>query len=802
MFPLKRYFSLFSLAGMIAASVGLGIFFRSMVFDLALSTAEKRAEEFNFLLPHLIEHHIPLLEHQRLITPSQIDNGIEALDESLKSNFESLPILKLKLYTLDGITAYSTDPSERGSPVDQHKEFQKAITGKVAIGYAGAYDARRFGQAIGSGHVMEVYSPIRNRAGDIASVAEFYIDVAVSFDQAEKYQARMVLGTIGIMAVLYLALFFLVRHADRTLKSQHDIIQEEILEQARMSQALLDSEHRLRLITDALPVLIAYIDRDYKFRFVNRAYQDWFGRPPWELLGLRLDDIPGIEDLARLAVHVGPDMTSGQELCLETHVLTCEGKRRDVHATFLPHQNPEGDVLGFFSLVQDVSSLKEAEKALRRSNAEMEINIQERTRELSKEIAERRLSETRILASQTALKAMYNITSSQETSFSDKIGALIEFGTHHFELPNGFLSRIEGGKMEIQFAMAELSELAAGHVFDFAERIDALGEEPVVLTGDEASDFMDQACHFHFGFKSYLSARVQVGGKPYGMLAFASRKQLDNELRPTDREIIRLMAQWIGGEIARFQSDAELRAAKERAEEASVVKSEFLATISHELRTPLNAIIGFSELMTMKAFGPLGHENYEDYLHSIHDSGQHLLKIINDILDVSKIEAGKLDLHEEVFDLAEVGREAMRLIEHKAREGQLRLAEDIPSSHLNLLGDRRRVLQILLNLLSNAIKFTPEGGLITLSMIHLDNRRLRITIADTGIGMTPKDIEKALTPFGQVDSKLSRSHEGTGLGLPLTKSLVELHQGDFEIVSTPWIGTKVLITFPPERVQS
>ncbi|MBF0169351.1 MAG: PAS domain-containing protein [Alphaproteobacteria bacterium] len=802
MFPLQRYFSLFSLVGVIVASVALGYFFRSMAFDLALSSAEQRAQEYNFLLLHLVEHHLPSLDRQILITPDQLSEGGRArLNEVLKSDVEHLPLMKLKLYTLDGITAYSSDPSEIGKPVDDHTLFQKALLGQTAIKYRAGGRMWRLGDSAQSKHVMEIYSPICNRSGNVATIAEFYVDASGSFDHLDRNQARMMLGTVGIMLGLYLLLFLLIRHAGRTLKNQHDTIQEEMRDQARMAQALLDSEHRLRLITDALPVLIAYIDREMKFRFVNRAYQDWFGHPPWELAGKRLDEVPGIDELARLTVHIGPDMTLGQELCLEAQVKTQEGKRRDVHATFLPHMNPEGDVLGFFSLVHDVTAQKEAEKALRRSNAEMEAKILERTQELSLEISERRLSETRILSSQTALKAMYNITSSQEMSFADKVRGLIEFGTHHFELPVGFLARIEERRLEIQFATNDDSDLTPGHVFDLEEPIDMAKEGPIVQTGDEPGDFMDRACHHLFGFKSYLGARVQVGGKPYGMLAFASRATPGHELRPTDREIIRLMAQWIGGEIARVQSDAEMRAAREKAEEASVVKSEFLATISHELRTPLNAIIGFSELMTMKAFGPLGHSNYEDYLKSIHDSGQHLLKIINDILDVSKIEAGKLELQDDVFDLVEAGHEAMRLIEHKAREGSLRLSEELPPTVLNMLGDRRRILQILLNLLSNAIKFTPEGGLVTLSMTSLDDQRLRITISDTGIGMAPKDIEKALTPFGQVDSKLSRSHEGTGLGLPLTKSLVELHDGVFEIISTPWVGTKVLITFPAERTR-
>ncbi|CAA6604646.1 putative Histidine kinase [Rhodospirillaceae bacterium LM-1] len=802
MFPLKRYFALFGLAGVLLASVGLGLFYRNMAMALVQEAAARRAQEYNVLLLHLIEHHMPGIDRQVLISPSQMKGNLDGLDVMLKANLSKLPLLKVKIFTLDGIIAYSTDRSEIGRPVENHKEFQKALSGNAATSFIGAVDFLRFGKPARSKYAIETYNPLLNNEGNIATIAEFYIDATDSFSFAEQHQSRIILGIIAIMVVLYLALFLLVRHADRIMKNQHETIQEEMNDHARMAQALLDSEHRLRMITDALPVLIAYVDRDLRFRFANRAYQDWFRRPPWELSGKRLDELPEMSDLARLAVHIGLDAGSAQDVCLESYVFTHDGKRREVHATYLPHLSPEGTALGFFSLVQDVTSQKEAEKTLRRTHGELEAKVIERTQELSQEIAERRLSEARILASQTALKAMYNITSSQDASFADKVKNLIEFGIHHFEMTSGALVKIEGRQLGIQFSHSPEPELAPGHAIMLDDPLmqEALQSEDSVT--DAASGLIGHVCRQQFGFKSYLGARVEAGGQVYGVLAFASRDERPQEFRPTDREIIRLMAQWIGGEIVRVQFDAALRDAKERAEESSQVKSEFLATISHELRTPLNAIIGFSELMMMRAFGPLGHENYEEYLGNIHNSGQHLLKIINDILDVSKIEAGQLGLQEEPFDLAEAGRESLRLTEHKAREGSLQMSSNLPDEPLILQGDRRRILQILLNLLSNAIKFTPAGGQISLSMTVLDDKRVRIAITDTGIGMAPKDVEKALTPFGQVDSKLSRSQEGTGLGLPLTKSLVELHQADFEIISTPWVGTKILITFPASRLKS
>jgi PAS domain S-box-containing protein len=801
MFPLKRYFAWFSLAGMVLVGTALAYLYRSSAVMMIQSVSERRGEEYNLLLVHLMEHHMPTLERQVLISPSQIRGQLDALDGVFKKNLEKLPLLKVKIYTLDGITAYSTDRSEIGQPIEDHREFQKALSGRMVVQFVGEKHLTRFSSQVSTEHAVEIFSGLRNQEGTIATVAEFYIDARESFTIIDRYQVWMVAQITGILVLLYLILFLLIRHADKILGQQHETIQEEMQDHARMAQALLDSEYRQRLITDALPVLIAYVDRDLRFRFANRTYHDWFNRPPWELVGKRLDEIPELDELARLAVHIGLDISTAREVCFESFVTTQGGLRRDVHATFLPHLTPEGELLGFFSLVQDVTSQKQAEKTLRRAQGELEAKVFERTQELSEEVAERRLSEARILASQTALKAMYNITSSQDASFSEKVRNLIEFGTHHFEMPSGVLLSFDGDNMEVRFAFSDQPGLEPGLVLSIDPDLLNLGAEPVAISGENPSEYEGRACHKKFGSKSFLGARVEVHGQPYGLLGFVSPDARPQGFSPTDREIIRLMAQWIGGEIARLRTDTALREAKARAEEASQVKSEFLATISHELRTPLNAIIGFSDLMLMKTFGPLGHDNYEEYLRNIHDSGQHLLKIINDILDVSKIEAGMLELQEEVFDIVEAGLEAIRLTEHKAKECQLSLLSDFPKLQLILKGDRRRIMQILLNLISNAVKFTPAGGQITLSVKRLEDGRIQVAISDTGIGMSPKDIEKALTPFGQVDSKLSRHQEGTGLGLPLTKSLAELHQADFEISSTPWVGTKVTVTFPPERLR-
>lgn len=242
------------------------------------------------------------------------------------------------------------------------------------------------------------------------------------------------------------------------------------------------------------------------------------------------------------------------------------------------------------------------------------------------------------------------------------------------------------------------------------------------------------------------------------------------------------------------EADA-LREARDEATAASRSKSEFLANMSHELRTPLNAIIGFSETIEREMFGPVGNMRYREYAEDIHNSGVHLLNLINDILDLSKIEAGHFKLHPDTVDLKTVTSGAIRIVQHRAAQSQIVMREEADEDNLDMMVDERAMKQVLINLLSNAVKFSPDGSIVTLKTQRWHDG-VRLSVIDQGAGISAEDIPRALAPFTQLDGSLSRMHEGTGLGLPLAKHLVELHGGELTIESVVGAGTAVHIDLP------
>jgi len=276
-----------------------------------------------------------------------------------------------------------------------------------------------------------------------------------------------------------------------------------------------------------------------------------------------------------------------------------------------------------------------------------------------------------------------------------------------------------------------------------------------------------------------------------GLAAYLIReigKRIAHEIRLADER------------VKLHDANTELKASMQRAEAANRAKSMFLANMSHELRTPLNAIIGFSQIIKDQSTGPEGAKRYAEHAQDIWTSGEHLLELINNVLDVSKIEAGKSELDEESVDPAEIVRVSVMAVQNQIARKKIVLETHLPEQAVYVQADALRLRQILINLLSNAVKFTPEGGRVSVSIEAAVGAPFAFVVADTGIGMSPQEITLALETFGQIENTLAKKYEGLGLGLPLAKRLVEMHGGRLVIESVKGKGTTIRVVLPPERV--
>jgi PAS domain S-box-containing protein len=427
------------------------------------------------------------------------------------------------------------------------------------------------------------------------------------------------------------------------------------------------------------------------------------------------------------------------------------------------------------ALEHEVDQRQRAEEALQRAHDMLERRVRDRTADLEQQIAERERADKALRRSEARAKAAEQRLSDAIESISD--GFVLYDAEDRLVLCNKTWMDLYGYSQ---------TRVRPGILYEDLVRLDVeLGA--VADDGAAGEAYIRRRIDYRRRFDGSCDVQLADGR----WITIRERRTRDGGIVGIQTDI-----------TERKQAEGSLLAAKEEAELANRAKSEFLANISYELRTPLNAIIGFSEIIKAEILGTIGIAGYRDYAEDIHDSGQHLLKLINDILDMSRIQAGKDDLHEGTIDVAETIRSCVTLMSGRAHGTGLEIALDVPETLPPLYADGRKLKQILINLLSNAVKFSPDGGTITVRCRADRDEGCFIEVSDPGIGIAAEDIPLALAPFGQIANQTNRKYEGTGLGLPLCKSFIEMHDGSLDLRSEVGVGTAATIRFPADRLVS
>ena len=540
----------------------------------------------------------------------------------------------------------------------------------------------------------------------------------------------------------------------------------DITERKRAQEALKESESRLRLITDNMPAFVCYVDRDGIYRFANRFYEKAFDRPLDEIIGHPVKDIIGHENYA---ANLGSyrRVLNGEMFTSSVELKSGDEPSKYLLAHYMPDFGPGNAVRGFYVLAQDITELKRGEAALRESEA--------RYREIFDDAPIALWVEDR-----SPVKKMIDGLA------NEGVEDWRAYFANHRDRTIDAYDLVD----VLQTSKASLDLYGATHAEEYVG-----ASRGSLVVPEELDAFVEVLLGF-------IEGRWEIDIESLDSKMDGSKVMVRTRgiVSPAHRHDWSQLIYSLEDITERKQTDSALKSAMEQTALANRTMSEFLAHMSHELRTPLNAIIGFSHIMKSEMFGAVGNPKYLEYANDINDSSIHLLGIISDILDLSKIESGKTELREEIIDVNKTLLSCIGLFRERAEGAGISIIHDSPSDTRALYADELKFKQILINLLSNAIDFTPSGGTITIGIQQNLGNGFAIQIADTGIGIAPEDIPKALAPFQQIKSDLDRSNRGTGLGLSLTKSLTELHGGSLDIESEVGKGTTVTVRFPAERI--
>jgi len=757
MYHLVRYFLIVSALTIILVSIVLGVFLNNtMTTEMAIDTKARNravAQAFaNTLGPKITPFFDPL-------TALDLSVGGDIyvdLDTYLSTATAGLDVIDVKLFRLDGSNVFVLGAGELGESAGKIRGFRIARAGQVSsdLAYNGllSHLAQGFGADADTPAWVRSYVPVTAQ-GRTVGVLEVSSDITATLARIHTWVLKVIGFLGGVFFLLFVALNMVVRHADRILQAQYRKTQREIQDRRQAESALRDSKKRMQIFVDAASEWLWETDADLRITYVSNRIKDTLGFEPGNFIGktrVEMRDQSVERSSKKWAAH-NADLQAQRPFRDFVYALKGDGSVTYIRINGVPFFGEDGVFRGYRGTGNNVTKMILMEQECNRSEQQFSLAFR-------------------------ANPALLSIS-----------------GVHSERLH-------DVNEMWLEVLGLEREQVIGKTVSDLGIWVNPQDRERLI---DEISEH-GHVSAFELQFKSRTGDILDflVNGE---VIAFDGEDRLmlvgqDITVRKRDEQSLKVAHAALEERVRERTQD--LVAAKEGAEAASRAKSEFLANMSHELRTPLNAIIGFSDIIKNQMFGKIEVEQYLEYAGHINQSGEHLLHLINDILDVSAVEAGQFSIREANVDVALVVDACVHLVHERAKTNDICITTEIAENLPVLFADERRIKQILINLLSNAVKFTPNGGRVTVSVHGDDQGGMAMVVQDTGIGIAQEDFPTVLSPFGQVDSSLARQYEGTGLGLPLAQTFAELHGGTLTIESEVGKGTRIKVHFPRRRMVS